>query len=290
MILRLVSSFASGCLFAATAFGQGAVTVVTTNGSLAAGSTTAGPRFAAPAVTGAPFSGEEVTERVQTLADGTHITQTMPGRRLFRDSQGRTRAEQSLGIPGRPDADAPRMIQITDSVAGFQYTLDAQNKVAHRSALWQPNQPNAVAIERNTPWFSADAPPPPPPPSGAPSATASRLMGAPAQDDHPQPEFKNEYLGTQTIDGVLCDGVRATITYPTDFQGNDRPIVVTRETWQSPDLKVVILTKTNDPRSGESTFEIRNLSRSEPDASLFQPPPDYSVVDDTGPVTVNLGK
>ena len=212
---------------------------------------------------------------------------------MFRDSAGRTRSEQSFGIPGRPDSDAPRMIQITDPVAGFQYTLDGQNKVAHRYTLQQPNQPNAVGMQRNTPWFSAgDAPPPPPPPpgSGVPSAIASRVIAVPAQNDRPQPEFKNEYLGAETIDGVLCDGHRTTITYPTDFQGNDRPIVVTQENWQSRDLRILILTKNNDPRSGDSTFEIRNLSRSEPDASLFQPPPDYSVVDDTGPVMVNLGK
>jgi len=284
MILRLVTSVALGCLLAVVAFGQGAViTITSTNGSSSGIFTASGRAFEIPPVTGEAYSGEEVTERVQILADGTHITQTTPGRRIFRDSQGRVRSERSLGVPGRPAAEAPRMIEITDPVAGFRYVLDEQKKVAHRSALPQLNQPNAVSMQRNTPWFSAgDAIPPP--------AVASRVMRAPAQDGRPQPEFKNESLGTQTIDGVLCEGRRSTTTYPVDFEGNDRPIVATQETWTSPELKMMILSKTNDPRSGENTFHILNLSRTEPDASLFQPPQDYSVVDDTEPVTVNTGK
>lgn len=312
MSLRLLFAITFACLVAAAAFGQGLATStvtaggsVTASGSISGSFTTPGPHFVTPAVTGAAYSGEEVNERVQTLADGTHITQTMPGRRMYRDSQGRTRTERSMGpmsIPGRQvAADAPRMIEITDPVAGYQYTLDEQKKVAHRWALPQQNQPsgavmqtNGAVMQRNSPWFTSDAvPPPPPPPTGSMISgviTAARVMPAPAQDGRPQPEFKNESLGTQTIDGVLCEGRRTTTTYPVDFQGNDRPITVTSEVWTSPELKMTILSKNNDPRSGENTFHIENLSRTEPDASLFQPPADYSIMDDTGPVTVYFGK
>jgi len=287
----LVSGVASGCLFVAAAFGQGAVTTGTATSSSTSGFFTAsGGVFVVPPVTGAAYSGEEVTERVQTLADGTHITQTTPGRRIFRDSQGRVRSERSFGVPGRPAAEAPRMIEITDPVAGLRYTLDEQKKVAHRSTLPQQNQPNGVAMQRNASgqWFSgSDALPPPPPPQPGGTAIAARVLGPPAQDGRPQPEFKNEPLGTQTLDGVLCEGRRTTTTYPVDFVGNDRPIVVTQEVWTSPELKMMILSMTNDPRSGENTFHILNLSRTEPDASLFQPPPDYSVVDDSGPAILN---
>jgi hypothetical protein len=51
---------------------------------------TEGPGYSA--VTGAPYSAEEVTQHTQALTDGTHITEpsrTMP---VFRDSKGRTRA------------------------------------------------------------------------------------------------------------------------------------------------------------------------------------------------------
>lgn len=50
------------------------------------------PRIA-PSVVGAPFSAEESGQFVQTLANGAHITRSTPGRKIYRDSQGRTRTE-----------------------------------------------------------------------------------------------------------------------------------------------------------------------------------------------------
>jgi hypothetical protein len=40
-------------------------------------------------------------------------------------------------------------------------------------------------------------------------------------------------------------------------------------------LRVLVLTRHNDPRSGESTYRLVNIVRAEPDASLFQVPSDY---------------
>jgi hypothetical protein len=35
--------------------------------------------------------------------------------------------------------------------------------------------------------------------------------------------------------------------------------------------------KRSDPRMGTTTFQLTNIQRQEPDASLFQVPPDYTV-------------
>ena len=62
------------------------------------------------------------------------------------------------------------------------------------------------------------------------------------------------------------------MTYPVGSQGNDRPIVVTNEFWSAEDLRVLILSKHNDPRNGESTMKLTNISRTEPDpAHLLLP-------------------
>src|SRR5262249_47391831 len=86
-----------------------------------------------------------------------------------------------------------------------------------------------------------------------------------------------EQLGKQTVEGVECDGSRAVTTMPAGAIGNERAIETVNETWYSPELKMMILTKRNDPRFGESTYRVTNISRSEPDAVLFQVPSDYTV-------------
>ena len=145
MSLRLLFAITFACLVAAAAFGQGLATStvtaggsVTASGSISGSFTTPGPPFAMPAVTGAAYSGEEVNEREQTLADGTHITQTMPGGAFSAIPRGAHARSDTWTRRERPMA--PTLIEITDPVAGFQYTLDVQGKVAHRFALPPPDQ------------------------------------------------------------------------------------------------------------------------------------------------------
>ncbi|HXW16044.1 MAG TPA: hypothetical protein VEN79_16170, partial [Terriglobia bacterium] len=90
-------------------------------------------------------------------------------------------------------------------------------------------------------------------------------------------------LGRQTVEGVPAEGTRSTITIPAGQIGNEQPIQIVRETWYSPDLQVVVMRKVSDPRTGEETFRMANLSRAEPAASLFQVPPDYKIIDSARP-------
>jgi len=43
----------------------------------------------------------------------------------------------------------------------------------------------------------------------------------------------------------------------------------------------MILQDRSDPRSGETITKLQNVSRAQPDPSLFQPPPDYQILDVT---------
>lgn len=49
--------------------------------------------------------------------------------------------------------------------------------------------------------------------------------------------------------------------------------------WTSPDLKTMLSSKRTDPRRGEQTFKLTNLVRTEPDASLSAPAPDFKILD-----------
>ncbi|MFL6545931.1 MAG: hypothetical protein ACJ8LM_12220, partial [Candidatus Udaeobacter sp.] len=53
----------------------------------------------------------------------------------------------------------------------------------------------------------------------------------------------------------------------------------TSEIWYSPALQIVVSSKRNDPRTGESTYTLSNIQRGEPNPSLFQVPSDYTIQD-----------
>jgi TonB family protein len=101
-----------------------------------------------------------------------------------------------------------------------------------------------------------------------------------------------EQLGKQLVEGVPCEGERAVTTMPAGTIGNDRPIETINETWYSPELKIMILSRRSDPRFGESTYSVTNITRSEPDAALFQVPPDFKIIDSDQKkqVTVEVGE
>src|SRR6185295_12475998 len=81
--------------------------------------------FGGKTVKGAPYSAESVTETIQTLSDGNRIINRINSS-VFRDSEGRTRREQTLkalGILGAGE-EPLQTIFINDPVAGVTYALD----------------------------------------------------------------------------------------------------------------------------------------------------------------------
>jgi hypothetical protein len=76
---------------------------------------------------------------------------------------------------------------------------------------------------------------------------------------------------------VSAEGTRITRTIPAGEIGNQKPIVITIEKWYSAELQETVMTKRNDPRMGETVFQLTNIQRTEPAATLFQVPADYTV-------------
>lgn len=201
-------------------------------------------------VRNAPYSADMITESSQTLADGNHIRQSTTSR-IFRDSEGRTRTEQSLkGLDALAGSShLPNVIFISDPVAGTSYALNPTAKTATKSG--------GMRAGRN-------GGPPPNRPEGR-------------RRDAGNPNVKVESLGRQTIEGVPADGTRSTTTIPAGQMGNELPVVIVSERWYSPDLQTVILSKRTDPRSGDTVTRLANISRAEPAHSLFEVPADYKL-------------
>jgi len=76
---------------------------------------------------------------------------------------------------------------------------------------------------------------------------------------------------------VNAEGTRTARTIPAGEMGNEKPITIVSERWYSTDLQMDVRSTHSDPRFGDTTYTLTNIQRSEPDASLFVVPSDYTV-------------
>ena len=219
--------------------------------------------FEMKVVKGAPYSATAEAETIQMLADGNRIrnkTTTL----VYRDGEGRTRRE-SLG----KEQGLPTEIFISDPATGVNYSLDTQRRVAVKS------QVNLQELELNKMKLLYDL--------EMKQQTQDSEQVAGLKEKGKMPRKKRppsaESLGQQMIDGVLCEGSRATSTIPAGAAGNELPITIVNEQWYSPELQVYVLTKQSDPRTGETIYRLTNINRSEPDRALFEVPADYTLSD-----------
>ena len=130
----------------------------------------------------------------------------------------------------------------------------------------------------------APPPLPPLPAGGGPVFIQRSVVG----NDASQVSIEN--LGSQTMQGVTVTGTRTTRTIPAGQIGNDAAIKIVTEVWTSPDLQTVVYSKRDDPRTGEQTFQLTNITRAEPDPSLFTVPADFTVSDGPKPIIYKLNQ
>ena len=88
-----------------------------------------------------------------------------------------------------------------------------------------------------------------------------------------------ESLGKRMIEGVNSDGTKTVATIEAGSIGNDRAIQTVSERWYSPELQTVMINRHTDPRMGEESFKLINVSRAEPAPYLFQVPAGYQIVE-----------
>ncbi|MFD2365552.1 hypothetical protein [Pseudoduganella sp. GCM10020061] len=258
-------------------------------------------------VKNAPYSAEAVSERVQVLPDGNQIVKkhsTMS----YRDSQGRTRQE----IRGE-DGDM-RTILIQDGPVTF--VLNPEKKTGTRISPEINERARALAsearerarvhVERIRKERSKDGEGEATVvrrfehgmPEGAKRAEEvsvrvvkemegkaeqlRRLAPAIARASADSKFARNatvKDLGTRNFEGVKAEGKMSSYEIPAGEVGNVRPIVVTDETWYSPDLQVTVYSKHSDPRYGDRIYRLENIRRAEPSAELFAAPSDFDIKD-----------
>lgn len=221
-------------------------------------------------VKGAPYSADQTTSTVQTLGDGNRIVQTSTAK-VYRDEQGRSRVEQSLGgIGAMASSEKHTMIMIHDPVAGVEYNLDPGSHTAHKFSTNDPDSAKVrvekMAMDRKQVFFSSrdrlnDK-------TGVVTYKVDRISDA---------KTTKEDLGSQMMEGLSVTGTRTTTTIPAGAEGNEQPMLIVDEVWYSPELQTTIKTFHSDPRMGQTVFTVTNVNRTNPDPSLFQVPADYKI-------------
>jgi hypothetical protein len=272
---------------ASCAFAQEKGNVIYTTG--AAGIVAAGGFDGASGpILGAPYSATITNESIQTLADGNRLVQTSTGS-TARDSQGRTRQDTVLPPIGNLSAaNAPHLIFIHDPIAQTSYTLNLTEKTAQKMPALPPLGGGTAGVGGTVVAMKVEGNGAPLPPPDAMATTVAASGPSVFFEKHlsttGQDQGNTEDLGSETMEGVLVNGVRMTHTIPAGQIGNDRPITIVSEVWTSPDLKTVVYSKRSDPRMGEQTFRLTNIVRTEPSPSLFAVPADFKIVDGPQPI------
>jgi hypothetical protein len=223
-------------------------------------------------VTGSPFSAEVVNEFKRTLSDGTLVDRKTAGK-IARDSQGRTRREMTPPAIGPFAATgAPTIILISDPVAHKHYALNPKDKTARELGP----APRIGGMGREGRGSGGNG--------GRDGHGGQGNFGARGRDGGPGGpggmrggEPVTISLGTKTIEGVTVNGTRIARTIPAGAIGNEKAIEIVFERWYSPDLLTDVMTKRSNPFSGETVFQLTNIKREEPEASLFQVPADYKI-------------
>jgi len=252
----------------------------------------AGEPIVEAVVRGAPYSAEATTTMTQTLADGTRIERTTYTK-IFRDSEGRVRREQTvLGLGALTSTgESATVITISDPVSGESYVLEPSSRQARRTAVYRVQERGGAGdrvtlLRRKVEEAGVAVPAPPVAPSpGEPPGPRARgriVQGPNAASmpppPPPPPPPVGESLGTRKIDGVDAVGTRYTAKIETGRIGNDRPIEIVDERWEAPGLKLLVQTRHSDPRSGVVEYRLTNLTQAEPPHDLFVVPADYTIV------------
>jgi hypothetical protein len=250
-----------------------------------------------PVVKDKPYSARSITESTQTLADGNRIVQRNETR-VFRDSQGRTRREQTLGGVGQwqTAGDPTTMITINDPVAGTSYVLDPVARTARELrpfnvaiAHAEAGVAGAKVIEIEK-MITAGGPAP-----GGEGVTVIRTatdgreqvqvfargvaVAAPLAEATVGAHEPAEDLGEQILEGLRVKGTRLTDTIPAGAVGNERAINVVTERWYSEDIQAMVLQRFSDPRVGETVYQLVNVALGDPSPDLFTVPSGYELVE-----------
>lgn len=196
----------------------------------------------------APFMAVAKTLWVQTLPDGSTVTRQNE-RVVARDMDGRIFQERRTFIPVPDDGKQQSIAYVnefTDPLAHTMYSCFPATKVCNLAYYFdRANQP--------------------PVPAGLQRDGVSFLT--------------REDLGVDTFEGIEVQRTRETFTFFKQKIGNTKTILRVVDYWYSPALGINVKVVRHDPRDGDQTLWLSDISTTAADPSTFQVPSGYQIYD-----------
>ena len=204
-----------------------------------------------PLLANAPFSLTLATEWTRPMNNGGTYT-VVNSRPIKRDSVGRLYEERWLLSPkGSNLPSQMSWIQIGDPTTKTLCQCNVRQKVCELLTL------SSFAVNGRF--------------------DPTRLKTAPLKDG--KGIYTHEDLGAGFLAGLPVHEYRDTTTLNSGVMGNDLPMSTVRLYRFSAELGINLSSVLDTPQLGRQMFTVTEISTTEPDASFFQPPHGYKVVD-----------
>lgn len=197
----------------------------------------------------APFSGVVHVQRTIIRHDGS-VTHLKGTREIGRDRRGRTYDERRPVVSESQTTDPPVIrIQLYDPEVRLLTVIFPADHTFVRRIVNDP---------------------PSPPPS------LNAMIRASLAENSSSDYLKEENLGIRDISGVPAHGLRSLKITPANASGTGKEVLISDEYWYSDELRIYVLIRHDDPRTGTLTMTLEKITRNEPNPALFEIPAGYN--------------
>jgi hypothetical protein len=213
-------------------------------------------------VPGYPISGTIYAENTRPDSHGKLVI-TRFRSKIYRDSKGRTRLEWDM----TPLDETPKpgwfMIEIYDPTTRTSIHLQPSIKAASTGHFPGPDENPQQICE------ASDFPKVDPKPEMDPEDFARVAL----------PQVSQEELAHDVVNGMTARHGRQSVKLAPNSPGKNSDYATVTDYWFSQELQVFVLVKRSGPGKSQHTVKLSNISRGEPDLSLFTVPPGYQVAE-----------
>jgi hypothetical protein len=216
------------------------------------GTAQVGQVFSLPPSAGASFTATVEFETTQVLSDRTVVTHRSTSY-VARNAKGRTRNELRTMVDG-PGGQQPETLEVIlyDPETKVRTTLSAKTHRATQAIV----KPSDMAGGR-----------------GAVSAATKKTSRVNAPKN-----VSTEEIGIDYMQGLDVKHFRERRIVALGITGEEGEVQTIYEYWYSPQLKVNLMSKRTDPRTGTQSARLTEIRRGEPSASLFEIPAGYRLI------------